>query len=269
MNHPAILSDTARGVTTPAFRLRDLAVRYGDRPALQGITLDLPARQITAIVGPSGAGKSTLLSVLNRMIDLAPSARVTGQITFAGQDIGGPGCDLGALRRQVGLIFQRPNPFPLSIRENIVLALREHGLRERHAQDRIVARVLAETGLLDEVCDRLAAPAFTLSGGQQQRLCLARALALEPEVLLLDEPCSALDPLATATIEELIRGLTKTMTVIIVTHNLAQARRLASNVAVLWRRNGAGEVIEYGPTGQIFDRPADPLTRAYVNGLCG
>ncbi len=249
--------------------LRDLSVSYSGRPALRGVSLDIAPGRITALVGPSGCGKSSLLRSLNRLSDLLPGCSVSGSVRLEGAEILGAGVDVVALRRRVGLIFQKPNPFPLSIRRNLTFPLREHGLRDRAELDERVEQVLRDVGLWDEVADRLDSPARRLSGGQQQRLCLARALARRPEVLLLDEPCSALDPRSSAVVEELIASLRERYTVVIVTHNLAQARRIADDVAVFWVEGGAGTLIEQGTAQQVFEQPQHELTRSYVQGLSG
>jgi phosphate transport system ATP-binding protein len=247
----------------------DLSAWYGGRQALRGVTLPVRAGGITAIVGPSGCGKSTFLATLNRMTDLVPGCRVAGRIRLDGRDIHEPGTDVVALRRRVGMIFQRPNPFPLSIRRNLTFPLEHHGMRDRAARDAEAQSVLRRVGLWDEVQDRLDTSALGLSGGQQQRLCLARALALDPEVLLMDEPCSALDPIASGVIEDLVASLRGQYTVVIVTHNLAQARRLADDVAVFWLQDGVGTVIEHGPVSATFETPRHDLTAAYVRGIRG
>ena len=246
----------------------DLSLSYGGVHAFRGVSLVVPEGEITAIVGPSGCGKSSLLSCLNRLSDLVEGCRVTGSVRLGGVDVRAPGCDVVDLRRRVGMIFQKPNPFPFSIRRNMSFALREQGVRGDALETRMEG-ALRSVGLWSEVCDRLGEPAQALSGGQQQRLCLARALALEPEVLLLDEPCSALDPLASGVVEDLISGLRGRYTVVIVTHNLAQARRIADRVAVLWVRDGAGALIEEGTAEEVFENPREDLTRAYVTGLRG
>lgn len=250
-------------------RTEKLGVHYPGTTAVRNASLEVPSGQITAIVGPSGCGKSSFLSALNRLTDLIPGARVTGRVLIDCCDIHDSGRSPVELRRCVGMIFQKPNPFPMSIRRNIQLALREHGMRERRQLEATTCRVLQEVGLWDEVQDRLGASALQLSGGQQQRLCIARALALEPQVLLLDEPCSALDPMASARVESLIQSLRGSYTIVIVTHNLAQARRIADDVAVFWVRDGAGEIIEHGPTEQVFDNPLDSTAAAYLAGARG
>ena len=246
-----------------------LSVHYGSRIALRNASLSVDQGSITAIVGPSGCGKSSFLMALNRMTDLIPSARVSGRILIDGRDIHRDLRSSSELRRRVGMIFQKPNPFPMSIRHNIQLALREHGTRQRRQLESIMQRVLIDVGLWDEVKDRLDRSAIQLSGGQQQRLCIARALALEPQVLLMDEPCSALDPIAASRVESLIKDLRAQYTMVIVTHNLAQARRLSDRVAVFWMRDGAGEIIEQGPTDLVFHSPADATASAYLAGRYG
>jgi phosphate transport system ATP-binding protein len=261
------------GARQPLVEIDQLEVRYGSHVALRDVSMPIYRNAITAIVGPSGCGKSTLLSCLNRLTDLLPGCEVRGRITLEGQDIhtrnGRNHVDVAALRRRIGMIFQRPNPFPLSIRKNLTFPLRHHGVRDRHELDAIVETVLTDVGLWDEVKHRLDAPALGLSGGQQQRLCLARAMALQPEMILLDEPCSALDPIASGVVEDHILSLRGRYTVVIVTHNLAQARRLADDVALLWVQDGAGRLVEHGPVGQIFDHPRHELTAAYIAGIRG
>jgi phosphate transport system ATP-binding protein len=247
----------------------DLSVSYHGRPALRRVTLPVRAGAITAIVGPSGCGKSTFLASLNRMTDLAAGCEVSGRILLDGCDLRDPGTDLVALRRRVGMIFQRPNPFPLSIRRNLTFPLEHHGRRDRAAREAEAEAALRRVGLWEEVQDRLDAPALKLSGGQQQRLCLARALALAPDVLLMDEPCSALDPIASGVVEDLVTSLRGQYTVVIATHNLAQARRVADDVAVFWLQDGAGTLIEHGPVGATFEAPRHELTAAYVRGIRG
>lgn len=247
----------------------NLSLHYGLKPAFRDVSLVAPAGSITALVGPSGCSKTSFLSCLNRLTDLIPGAQVSGQIRIGDRDIRQPSLNLIALRRRVGMIFQKPNPFPLSIWKNLALPLREHGLGNRHQVDQIIETTLQDVGLWDEVKDRLKAPALKLSGGQQQRLCIARALVLKPEILLMDEPCSALDPLASGIVEDLIARLRQRYTVIIVTHNLAQARRIADYTALFWVQEGAGQLVEHGATQQIFEAPQVELTAAYVGGMRG
>lgn len=246
-----------------------LSVAYGSTPALHDVTLPIYRGCITAIVGPSGCGKSTFLNCLNRMTDLTPACHVAGRVTLDNHDIFDRDTDLLALRRRVGMIFQKPNPFPLSIRKNLTFPLRQHGVRDRRRLNEKVESSLRGLGLWDEVKHRLDAPAMGLSGGQQQRLCLARALVLEPDVLLLDEPCSALDPIASSVVEDLIVSLRSRYTVVIVTHNLAQARRVADDVAVFWVRGNAGTIIEHGQAAAVFESPRSRLTAAYIAGHRG
>ena len=248
---------------------QNLCVRYNSRPALTNVTLPIQPGRITALIGPSGCGKTTFLNCLNRLTDLIPGCTVTGKITFAHQDILSPQTDTTALRRQVGMIFQKPNPFPMSIRRNIELPLKEHGMRTRAQLDHTVETALREVGLWAEVDDRLNAPALSLSGGQQQRLCIARALALKPQVILLDEPCSSLDPIASGVVEDLITSLRPRYTVVIVTHNIAQARRTADHTAFFWHQNATGRLIEHNHTQTLFHDPQNPLTAAYLTGSRG
>ena len=251
------------------FEIRDLRVAYEGKAVLDDVSLAIPAGGITALIGPSGCGKTTLLQCLNRLTDMVPRCSVEGTLRYQGVDLTSPGLDVVALRRRVGMIFQRPNPFPLSIRRNLELPLKEHGVRDRARLEATLESTLRDVGLWQEVADRLDAPATSLSGGQQQRLCLARALVLDPEVLLMDEPTSALDPLAAGVVEDLVQSLRGRYTMVIVTHNLAQARRLADHVAMFWVRDGSGRIIETGPVAGIFERPQDPDTEAYIRGLRG
>jgi len=224
---------------------------------------------ITALVGPSGSGKTTFLTCLNRLTDLIGVCRVTGAIRFGNLDVLSPTIDILRLRRRIGMIFQKPNPFPFSIRKNLVLPLKEHGMTNAKHTDSLVQESLIRVGLWEEVRDRLDSPALSLSGGQQQRLCIARALILAPEVLLMDEPCSALDPLSSGVIEDLITSLRAHYTIIIVTHNLAQARRVADHVALFWVQDGIGQLIETQSTFEFFHNPQHDLTKAYLDGVRG
>lgn len=256
-------------MNSAAIRVSGLSVSYRGLAALRAVDLEIPARRITALVGPSGCGKSSFLHSLNRLTDLISGCRVTGSIHLCdGTEISHPKADVLELRRRVGIVFQRPNPFPQSIRRNFEIPLKEHGWHRRDIPGRIEG-VLREVGLWSEVSDRLHQNAADLSGGQQQRLCIARALALEPEVILFDEPCSSLDPIASGVVEDLIRSLKDKVTVIIVTHNLAQARRIADHAAVFWVRDGAGTVVERGPAGRVFSNPADPAAASYLNEARG
>lgn len=244
--------------------IRDLNVWYGAKHALKNINLDLPRGQITAIIGPSGCGKSTLLKSLNRLLDLDDSVRVTGEVLFDGQDIYAPGVDVTAIRSRIGLLAQKPFPLPLSIYENVAYGPRVHGF-PRRSLDANVREHLEAVGLWDEVADRLKAPATGLSVGQQQRLCLARALAVEPEILLCDESTASLDPISARGIEELLRSLKGRYTPIMVTHNIDQARRLADYIVFMW----LGELIEHGPARSFFQSHAHDLTHAYLTGEIG
>lgn len=253
-----------RSSLPPILQTRELAIRYGALAALEDVSLEIRRSAITAVIGPSGCGKTSFLQALNRLTDLAPQCRVSGQVLFAGQDIYSRQVDPLDLRRRIGMIFQKPNPFPLSIRRNVELALCEHGV-PRSERSRRVEAALQSAGLWSEVKDRLGASALSLSGGQQQRLCLARALALAPEVLLLDEPCSALDPASTALVEEQLLALRERTTMIIVTHNLAQARRLADEAAFFSSDGGPGRLIEAGPAAEFFTSPRHSRTSDYLN----
>jgi phosphate transport system ATP-binding protein len=253
----------------PLLEVRDLSVAYSGNRVLERVSLDVYKGCITALIGPSGCGKTTLLSSLNRMTDMIPGATVDGAVLLGGADVLDREFDVMALRRQVGMIFQRPNPFPLSIRRNLELPLREQGMRDAAERARRIESALRDVGLWDEVHDRLDSPALTLSGGQQQRLCIARALVLEPEVLLMDEPCSALDPMASAMVEDLIRRLRGRFTIVIVTHNLAQARRIANYAGFFWMKERVGQLVEFGRCQSLFESPRDELTAAYVSGVRG
>jgi len=238
---------------------------YGAKQALKSVNLPCPEKRVTAIIGPSGCGKSTLIRSLNRMNDVIPGVRAEGRIEIDGVDILSPKVDVVELRRKVGMVFQKPNPFPKSIFDNIAYGLRINGLRDRQKLAEIVERSIRGAALWEEVKDRLKDNAFSLSGGQQQRLCIARALAVEPEVILFDEPCSAIDPIATAKIEELIFKLKEDYTVVIVTHNMQQAARVSDFTAFMM----LGEMIEYGRTDGIFTNPANTMTEDYITGRFG
>ncbi|HEU0069010.1 MAG TPA: phosphate ABC transporter ATP-binding protein [Nitrospiraceae bacterium] len=244
-------------------------MHYGQKPAFHDVTLSINKGCITALVGPSGCGKTSFLTSLNRLTDIIPGCRLSGRIRLDGLDVLAPHTDVIRLRRRVGMVFQKPNPFPLSIKKNLEFPLREHGIKDREQIGTCIETVLRDVGLWEEVKDRLNSPALALSGGQQQRLCMARALVLSPDVLLMDEPCSALDPLSSGIVEDLIVGLRNRYTVLIVTHNLAQARRIADYAALLWIQNGAGQLIEAGTAKRIFEEPREPLTAAYVSGMRG
>jgi len=246
--------------------VRDLSMSYGgDALALRNITLDIPRNRVTAFIGPSGCGKSTLLRCFDRLNDLIEGVRITGNIEFDGVDLYHPSVDVTELRKRVGMVFQRSNPFPKSVYENIAYGPRISGERSRSVLDGIVERSLRSAALWDEVADRLHDSALSLSGGQQQRLCIARAIAVEPEVILMDEPCSALDPIATARIEALIHELKDSYTIVIVTHNMQQAARVSDYTAFLY----LGRLIEFGPTEQIFTNPTQKETEDYITGRFG
>ncbi|MDF0673982.1 MAG: phosphate ABC transporter ATP-binding protein [Nitrospira sp.] len=253
----------------PLVEIDRLSLHYGEKPAFQDVALSINKGCITSLVGPSGCGKTSFLTCLNRLSDLIVGCRVRGRITIDTLDVLAPDTDVIQLRRHIGMIFQKPNPFPLTIRRNLEFPLREHGLRDRTQIAGTIEATLRDVGLWDEVKDRLDSPALALSGGQQQRLCIARALALLPEMLLMDEPCSALDPLSSGVVEDLIVRLRGRYTILIVTHNLAQARRISDYTALFWVQNGAGRLIETGTAKQIFEEPRDPLTAAYVSGMRG
>jgi len=262
---PVVLSPN-ESLRTAAFTVRELSVFFDERQVLNRISLDIPARAVTAIIGPSGCGKSTLLRALNRMHDLVPAARIQGEIKLFGQDIYGKDVESVLVRRRVGMVFQKSNPFPtMSIAENVTVGLRLNGVRNRSALNECAMQALEMSALWDEVKDRLDAPALSLSGGQQQRLCIARALAVQPEVLLMDEPASALDPLATAKIEDLILQLKRDYTIVIVTHNMQQAARMSDLTAFMY----LGELVEFGPTRDIFTNPKNKRTEDYVTGRFG
>ena len=256
-------------VPTPILEIKNLAIRYGENIALDGVSLDIYKGCITALIGPSGCGKTSFLSSLNRLTDLIPSVRVNGDVRFNGESIYAPGIDTRRLRTQIGMVFQKANPFPLSIRRNLEMPLKEHGVTHSLELKSRVQTALEDVGLWDEVKDRLDSSALQLSGGQQQRLCIARALVLKPSVLLMDEPCSALDPISSGVVEDLILRLRGTYTVVIVTHNLAQAKRIANYAAFFWMKERVGKLIEFGHSQQLFEAPTDSLTEAYVNGARG
>ena len=249
-------------------RTVELSVRYGSTLAIRDITLNFPANKVTAIIGPSGCGKSTLLRCFNRMNDLIPDARIEGQVLFNDMDLYAPGVDATEIRYRIGMVFQRPNPFPKSVYDNVAFGPRINGSTEDLNEQ--VQASLKQAALWDEVKDRLKKGALTLSGGQQQRLCIARALAVKPEVILMDEPCSSLDPIATLAIEDLIRSLSRQYTIIIVTHNMQQAARVSDETAFLTvGSDGAGYLVEHGNTRQLFTNPTDERTEAYITGRFG
>ena len=246
-------------------KLKNVNVYYGDNHAIKDVTMDINERHVTALIGPSGCGKSTLLRCFNRMNDEIVGCKTTGTIYWGDIDILGKNVDPVPLRREIGMVFQKPNPFPKSIYDNIAYAPRIHGIREKKKLDNIIEKSLKNAALLEEVGDRLGDSAMSLSGGQQQRLCIARTLAIEPEVILMDEPCSALDPIATAKIEDLINELKKNYTVIIVTHNMQQAARVSDYTGFFY----LGKLIEFGKTEQIFENPNEELTEKYMTGRFG
>lgn len=255
--------------TNAKLEMRNYSFYYGDFQALRDISLEIYAHRITAIIGPSGCGKSTLLRSFNRMNDLIPGVRVEGQVLLDGQDIF-DGTDVVELRRRVGMVFQKPNPFPKSIFDNVAYGSRAHGIKNKAQLAEIVERSLKAAALWCEVEDDLKKSGLALSGGQQQRLCIARALAVEPEVILMDEPCSALDPIATLRIEELMQELKRKYSIVIVTHNMQQAARVSDYTAFLMMgEDRTGELVEYGPTRQIFTNPQDKRTEDYITGRFG
>ena len=247
----------------PIITVRDLNLWYGQTKALHNIQLDIPEKSITALIGPSGCGKSTFLKTLNRMNDLIPGVRITGQVEYKGQNIFD--AEVNSLRKEIGMVFQKPNPFPMSIYDNIAYGPRTHGIRNRAQLDEIVEKALRGAAIWDEVKDRLKKNALGMSGGQQQRLCIARALAVEPTVLLMDEPTSALDPISTSRIEDLATELKEKYTIVIVTHNMQQAVRISDQTAFFL----LGELVEYGETEQMFSQPRDKRTEDYITGRFG
>ena len=245
--------------------MKDLNLYYGDFHALKGINMEIPANKVTAFIGPSGCGKSTCLKTLNRMNDLVDNCKITGLVTLDGEDIYDPRTDVTLLRRRAGMVFQKPNPFPMTVYDNIAYGPRVHGIKNRQKLDEIVETSLRSAALWDEVKDRLKKSALGLSGGQQQRLCIARALAVEPDVILMDEPTSALDPISTSKIEDLMDDLRDRYTVVIVTHNMQQAARIADRTAFFL----LGELVEYSDTLSMFNKPKDELTERYITGRFG
>ena len=244
---------------------KDLCLWYGATQALKNINIEIHERSITALIGPSGCGKSTFLKTLNRMNDLIPTVRIEGTVTYGGQDIFAPNVDVNDLRKEIGMVFQKPNPFPMSIYDNIAYGPRTHGIKNKVQLDDIVEEALQGAAIWDEVKDRLKKSALGLSGGQQQRLCIARALAVKPKVLLMDEPTSALDPISTSKIEDLTQQLKKEYTIIMVTHNMQQAVRISDNTAFFL----LGELVEYGETEKMFSMPRDKRTEDYITGRFG
>jgi phosphate transport system ATP-binding protein len=251
----------------PSVRTELLSLAYGRKAAFKDISLSLKSGSITALIGPSGCGKTSFLNCINRLAESTPQTKVRGQVLLGDRDI--QTLNLIDLRRRVGMLFQKPNPFPLSIHRNLDFPLREHGVKSQAKREQMIVESLQQVGLWHEVKDRLKTPALSLSGGQQQRLCLARAIALRPEVLLMDEPCSALDPLSSEMVEDLIASLRQKYTLLVVTHNLAQAKRIADQVALFWASDGVGQLIETGTVAQLFENPQHPLTTAYITGAKG
>ena len=245
--------------------VKDLQLWYGQTKALKGVSMDIPKKSITALIGPSGCGKSTFLKTLDRMNDLIPGVRIEGEVKYNGQDIFAPSVDVNELRREIGMVFQKPNPFPMSIYDNIAYGPRTHDVRKKDELDEIVEQSLRGAAIWDEVKDRLKKSALGLSGGQQQRLCIARALAVQPQVLLMDEPTSALDPISTSKIEELATNLKEQYTIIIVTHNMQQALRISDKTAFFL----LGELIEYDDTQKLFYQPKEKRTEDYITGRFG
>ena len=250
---------------TPILSAKDLDLFYGENQALKSVNMDIPEKQVTALIGPSGCGKSTFLKTLDRMNDLVPGVTIRGRVEYRGRNIYAPDVDVTWIRRQIGMVFQKPNPFPMSIYDNIAYGPRTHGIKSKAKLDEIVEKSLRGAAIWDEVKDRLKKSALGLSGGQQQRICIARALAVEPDVLLMDESTSALDPISTSKIEDLIADLKNSYTIVIVTHNMQQATRISDKCAFFL----LGELIEYGDTTQIFSVPRDKRTEDYITGRFG
>lgn len=266
------MANSSATITEAALRAKNVDVYYGSNLAVRGVTMDIPKNQVTALIGPSGCGKSTILRCFNRMNDLIPGARVEGEITFYGRNLYGKGVDPVEVRRNIGMVFQRPNPFPKSIYENIAFGARINGYRGN--MDELVESSLRAAAIWDEVKDQLNKSGLALSGGQQQRLCIARAIALQPEVILMDEPCSALDPISTLRIEELIHELEQQYTIIIVTHNMQQASRVSDwtaffNAEATEKGGKMGYLVEHAPTTTIFNNPTQRATQDYVSGRFG
>jgi len=269
MNH-ALLNNRAVHNNETKLKTEQVSLFYGTFQALRNISLDIREKAITAIIGPSGCGKSSFLRLFNRMNDLIIGARIDGRVVIDDTNIYDRDIDVVELRKRVGMVFQKPNPFPLSVLENVAFGPRRHGKKNRHELEGIVERSLRQAALWDEVKDKLGQSALALSGGQQQRLCIARVLAVEPEVILMDEPCSALDPIATLRIEDLMRSLSSDYTIVIVTHNMQQAARVSDMAAFLMmEKDRAGILVEYGPTSQIFTNPQDKRTEDYITGRFG
>ena len=245
--------------------VKDMCLWYGDHQALKNVNIEIPEKSITAFIGPSGCGKSTFLKTLNRMNDLIPGVKITGDIRYEGTDIFSKEVDVNNLRKEIGMVFQKPNPFPMSIYDNVAYGPRTHGITNRVQLDEIVERALRDAAIWDEVKDRLKKNALGMSGGQQQRLCIARALAVQPKILLMDEPTSALDPISTSRIEELVMELKEKYTIVMVTHNMQQAVRVSDHTAFFL----LGELVEFGKTDDIFSQPKDHRTEDYITGRFG
>ena len=260
-----MVTDTSAESIENEITVMDLNLWYGENQALKDISIDIPKNSITAFIGPSGCGKSTFLRCLNRMNDLIKNCRIEGEVLVNGENIYESGVDVVELRKRIGMVFQKPNPFPMSIYENIAYGPRIHGEKDKEKLNVIVEETLKAAALWDEVSDRLDSPALDLSGGQQQRLCIARSLAVKPEIILLDEPCSALDPISTSKIEDLLMNLKKDYTIVIVTHNMQQAARVSDHTAYFL----LGELIEFGDTRQIFEMPHEKSTEDYITGRFG
>lgn len=258
------MTEAVKSIAEPQIEVKDLNLWYGEKHALKDISLGIPEKSVTALIGPSGCGKSTFIRCLNRMNDLIKNCRIEGQVSIEGEDIYSEDLDVVELRKQVGMVFQKANPFPVSIHDNIAYGPRIHGVRKKEI-DELVEKALRSATLWDEVSDRVNSPALSLSGGQQQRLCIARTLAVKPEIILFDEPCSALDPISTAKIEDLIMELKKDYTIVIVTHNMQQAARISDYTAFFLM----GELIEFGDTRQIFENPKVQSTEDYITGRFG
>lgn len=258
------MTEAVQNVAQPQIEVENLNLWYGEKQALKNISMHIPKNSVTALIGPSGCGKSTFIRCLNRMNDLIKNCRVEGKISIEGKDIYETGVDVVDLRKQVGMVFQKPNPFPMSIYDNIAYGPRIHGVTKKDL-DGVVEGALRSAAIWDETSDRLKSPALSLSGGQQQRLCIARTLAVKPEIILFDEPCSALDPISTSRIEELIMNLKKDYTIVIVTHNMQQAARISDHTGFFLM----GELIEFGQTRQIFQNPMEQSTEDYITGRFG
>ncbi len=261
---------TVKTATQPVIKLEKVSCSYNGFLAVKDVNLEIESNKITALIGPSGCGKSTVLRTLNRMNDTVPGAKISGTILIHNEDIYRNNVDLIELRRNIGMVFQRPYPFPMSIYDNVAYGPRMHGIKDKKILDELIVHSLEQAALWNEVKDKLTQNAYELSGGQQQRLCIARALAVEPEILLLDEPCSALDPIATLKIEDLLNELKKKLTIVIVTHNMQQASRISDNTAFFWTtEERTGFLVEYDSTAQIFSSPNDKRTEDYITGRFG